>query len=199
MSRQPAASCGLPDDGTACGARRREAGEKSRGNPYYRGRSCAGDPGNLTGGVRQDFGRGVKWKEGWKKVGQAVEGKMEAELREGMQAWRKQHPKATLDEIETELNRQVAAAAGGGAGGDGSDEQGGEGRRGSDLPGVWDEDGACGAAQAEVEDVRRASAGVGARVCALSTLWAGFFSPWTRSLNCWRGNTRRRCMGGWHA
>jgi YgiT-type zinc finger domain-containing protein len=37
-----------------------------------------------------------------------VEGKMEAELREGMQAWRKLHPKATLDEIETELNRQVA-------------------------------------------------------------------------------------------
>ncbi len=34
---------------------------------------------------------------------------MEAELREGMQAWRKLHPKATLDEIETELNRQVAA------------------------------------------------------------------------------------------
>ena len=33
---------------------------------------------------------------------------MEAELREGMQAWRQQHPKATLDEIETELNRQVA-------------------------------------------------------------------------------------------
>jgi YgiT-type zinc finger domain-containing protein len=33
---------------------------------------------------------------------------MEAELREGMQAWRKQHPKATLDEIETGLNRQVA-------------------------------------------------------------------------------------------
>ena len=34
---------------------------------------------------------------------------MEAELREGMQAWRKLHPKATLDEIETELNRQVTA------------------------------------------------------------------------------------------
>lgn len=33
---------------------------------------------------------------------------METELREGMQVWRKQHPKATLDEIETELNRQVA-------------------------------------------------------------------------------------------
>ena len=33
---------------------------------------------------------------------------MEAELREGMAAWRKLHPKATLDEIETELNRQVA-------------------------------------------------------------------------------------------
>lgn len=34
---------------------------------------------------------------------------MEAELREGMRAWRKLHPKAALDEIETELNRQVAA------------------------------------------------------------------------------------------
>ena len=47
--------------------------------------------------------------EGGKEKSEAeVEGKMEAELREGMQAWRKQHPKATLDEIETELNRQVA-------------------------------------------------------------------------------------------
>ena len=55
----------------------------------------------------QDFGRGVKWKEGWVKDGQEVEGEMEAELREGMRAWRQQHPKATLDEIETELDRQI--------------------------------------------------------------------------------------------
>ena len=34
---------------------------------------------------------------------------MEQELREGMQAWRKLHPKATLDEIELELDRQSAA------------------------------------------------------------------------------------------
>jgi YgiT-type zinc finger domain-containing protein len=33
---------------------------------------------------------------------------MEAELRARMQAWRQQHPKATLDEIETELDRQIA-------------------------------------------------------------------------------------------
>ena len=33
---------------------------------------------------------------------------MEQELREGMQAWRKLHPKATLDEIELELDRQIA-------------------------------------------------------------------------------------------
>lgn len=33
---------------------------------------------------------------------------MEEELREGMRAWRKLHPKATLDEIETELDRQIA-------------------------------------------------------------------------------------------
>ena len=34
---------------------------------------------------------------------------MEEELREGMRAWRKLHPKATLDEIETELDRQIAS------------------------------------------------------------------------------------------
>ena len=33
---------------------------------------------------------------------------MEAELRARMQAWRKLHPKATLDEIETELDGQIA-------------------------------------------------------------------------------------------
>lgn len=33
---------------------------------------------------------------------------MEGELREGMQAWRKLHPRATLDEIEKELDRQMA-------------------------------------------------------------------------------------------
>jgi|GEM_PF-679734 len=34
---------------------------------------------------------------------------MEQELREGMRAWRKLHPKATLDEIETGLDGQIAA------------------------------------------------------------------------------------------
>ncbi len=34
---------------------------------------------------------------------------MEAELRERMVAWRKIHPKATLDEIEQELDRQIAS------------------------------------------------------------------------------------------
>ncbi len=43
------------------------------------------------------------------KGSHGMEGKMEAELRAGMQAWRKLHPKATLDEIETELDRQIAA------------------------------------------------------------------------------------------
>jgi DNA repair exonuclease SbcCD ATPase subunit len=33
---------------------------------------------------------------------------MEQELRERMGAWRKLHAKATLDEIETELDRQIA-------------------------------------------------------------------------------------------
>ena len=33
---------------------------------------------------------------------------MEAELREGMRAWRRLHPRATLDEIEAELDRQMA-------------------------------------------------------------------------------------------
>ncbi len=34
---------------------------------------------------------------------------MEEELRAGMRAWRKLHPKATLDEIEQELDRHIAA------------------------------------------------------------------------------------------
>lgn len=33
---------------------------------------------------------------------------MEEELREVMGAWRKLHPKATLDEIEKEMDRQIA-------------------------------------------------------------------------------------------
>ena len=33
---------------------------------------------------------------------------MEQELREGMRAWRKLHPKATLDEIERELDGRLA-------------------------------------------------------------------------------------------
>jgi YgiT-type zinc finger domain-containing protein len=33
---------------------------------------------------------------------------MERELRERMAAWRKLHPQASLDEIETELDRQIA-------------------------------------------------------------------------------------------
>ena len=33
---------------------------------------------------------------------------MEQELRERMGAWRKVHPRATLDEIEKELDRQIA-------------------------------------------------------------------------------------------
>ena len=33
---------------------------------------------------------------------------MEQELRAGMRAWRQLHPKATLEEIEAELDRQLA-------------------------------------------------------------------------------------------
>ena len=125
-----------------------------------------------------------------KRKQEEARGDMNADLIEGLNKWREKHPRATMREIEEEIDRRmskmrarlitdtVMRSA----------STGHEKREERNVPEMRRGGKEEGEEETEAGNERRAGDRVRTGVCDMSELWTWFFPLSMRSWNYWQGN-----------